>query len=146
MMNPETTRSAMCGRLRVGKDFLHECSIGRCGHVFVLSRSISLHRLKRAKRSRKTSRGSSSCERAAHSRPFAPPGTISSRVPSAMANLSMDLMSRSSREQCVTVPLFAHCHSLAGRSGFRFPYRPCGATALRAPLFPGDSRLHPLDQ
>ena len=27
---------AMCGRLRVGKDFLHECSIGRCGHVFGL--------------------------------------------------------------------------------------------------------------
>jgi hypothetical protein len=27
---------SMCGRLRVGKDFLHECSIGRCGHVFGL--------------------------------------------------------------------------------------------------------------
>jgi hypothetical protein len=27
---------AMCGRLRVGKDFLHECSIGRCSHVFGL--------------------------------------------------------------------------------------------------------------
>ena len=26
----------MCGRLRVGKGFLHECSIGRCGHVFGL--------------------------------------------------------------------------------------------------------------
>ena len=26
----------MCGRLRVGKDFLHECSIGRCSHVFGL--------------------------------------------------------------------------------------------------------------
>jgi hypothetical protein len=30
----ELTRRAMCGRLRVGKDFLHECSIGWCGHVF----------------------------------------------------------------------------------------------------------------
>ena len=29
-------RRAMCGRLRVGKDFLHECSIGRCSHVFGL--------------------------------------------------------------------------------------------------------------
>jgi hypothetical protein len=28
--------SAMCGRLRVGKDFLHERSIGRCSHVFGL--------------------------------------------------------------------------------------------------------------
>ena len=28
--------SAMCGRLRVGKDFLHVCSIGRCSHVFGL--------------------------------------------------------------------------------------------------------------
>jgi hypothetical protein len=27
---------AMCGRLRVGKDFFHECSIGRCSHVFGL--------------------------------------------------------------------------------------------------------------
>src|SRR5665811_2346538 len=27
---------AMCGRLRVGKDFLHVCSIGRCSHVFGL--------------------------------------------------------------------------------------------------------------
>jgi hypothetical protein len=27
---------AMCGRLRVGKDFLHECSLGRCSHVFGL--------------------------------------------------------------------------------------------------------------
>jgi hypothetical protein len=26
----------MCGRLRVGKDFLHVCSIGRCAHVFGL--------------------------------------------------------------------------------------------------------------
>ena len=32
----EVTLRAMCGRLRVGKDFLHECSIGRCGHVFGL--------------------------------------------------------------------------------------------------------------
>jgi len=24
---------AMCGRLRVGKDFIHECSIGRCRHA-----------------------------------------------------------------------------------------------------------------
>jgi hypothetical protein len=63
-----------------------------------------------------------------------------------MANLLMDLMSRSIREQCVTVPLFVRGHSLAGRSGLRFPYRPYGATALRAPLFPGSSRVHPLDQ
>src|ERR1035441_4859913 len=27
---------AMCGRLRVGKGFLHVCSIGRCSHVFGL--------------------------------------------------------------------------------------------------------------
>ena len=27
---------AMCGRLRVGKSFLHACSIGRCSHVFGL--------------------------------------------------------------------------------------------------------------
>jgi hypothetical protein len=26
-------RWAMCGRLRVGKDFLHVCRIGRCSHV-----------------------------------------------------------------------------------------------------------------
>src|SRR6266436_6573895 len=26
----------MCGRLRVGKSFLHVCSIGRCSHVFGL--------------------------------------------------------------------------------------------------------------
>ena len=26
----------MCGRLRVGKDFFHVCSIGRCAHVFGL--------------------------------------------------------------------------------------------------------------
>src|ERR1019366_7382404 len=26
----EMTRCAMCGRLRVGKNFLHVCSIGRC--------------------------------------------------------------------------------------------------------------------
>jgi hypothetical protein len=26
----------MCGRLRVGKNFLHVCRIGRCGHVFGL--------------------------------------------------------------------------------------------------------------
>jgi hypothetical protein len=32
----EVTLRAMCGRLRVGKDFFHECSIGRCGHVFGL--------------------------------------------------------------------------------------------------------------
>jgi hypothetical protein len=30
------SRWAMCGRLRVGKDFLHERSIGRCSHVFGL--------------------------------------------------------------------------------------------------------------
>ena len=29
-------RWAMCGRLRVGKNFLHVCSIGRCSHVFGL--------------------------------------------------------------------------------------------------------------
>src|SRR5258706_9095991 len=29
-------KSAMCGRLRVGKNFLHVCSIGRCSHVFGL--------------------------------------------------------------------------------------------------------------
>ena len=28
--------SAMCGRLRVGKSFLHVRSIGRCSHVFGL--------------------------------------------------------------------------------------------------------------
>jgi hypothetical protein len=28
--------SAMCGRLLVGKGFLHVCSIGRCSHVFGL--------------------------------------------------------------------------------------------------------------
>ena len=28
---------AMCGRLRVGKDFLDERSIGRCSHVFGLT-------------------------------------------------------------------------------------------------------------
>jgi fumarate reductase flavoprotein subunit len=27
-------RAGMCGRLRVGKRFLHVRSIGRCGHVF----------------------------------------------------------------------------------------------------------------
>src|ERR1035441_11104885 len=32
----EMTLSAMCGRLRVGKGFLHVCSIGRCSHVFGL--------------------------------------------------------------------------------------------------------------
>src|SRR5665648_350356 len=30
------TLCAMCGRLRVGKGFLHVCSIGRCSHVFGL--------------------------------------------------------------------------------------------------------------
>ena len=33
----ELTLWAMCGRLRVGKDFLHERSIGRCSHVFGLT-------------------------------------------------------------------------------------------------------------
>src|SRR5229473_4276921 len=28
--------SAMCGRLRVGKNFLHVSSIGRCSHLFGL--------------------------------------------------------------------------------------------------------------
>ena len=32
-------------------------------------------------------------------------------MPSAMANLLMDLMSRNIREQCVTVLLFAHWRS-----------------------------------
>jgi hypothetical protein len=32
----EMTRRAMCGRLRIGKDFLHACSIGRSSHVFGL--------------------------------------------------------------------------------------------------------------
>src|SRR5665811_411961 len=32
----EMTLCAMCGRLRVGKGFLHVCSIGRCSHVFGL--------------------------------------------------------------------------------------------------------------
>jgi hypothetical protein len=32
----EMTLWAMCGRLRVGKGFLHECSIGRSSHVFGL--------------------------------------------------------------------------------------------------------------
>ena len=36
-----------------------------------------------------------------------------------------------------TVPLFVHGRSLAGGSGLRFPYRSCGATAPRAPLYPG---------
>jgi hypothetical protein len=30
------TKRAMCGRLRVGKDFLRRSSTGRCGHVFGL--------------------------------------------------------------------------------------------------------------
>src|SRR5208282_5098446 len=30
----QPTRWAMCGRLRVGKGFLHGCRIGRCGHVW----------------------------------------------------------------------------------------------------------------
>jgi len=34
---PRMTLSAMCGRLRVGKSFLHVCSsLGRCSHVFGL--------------------------------------------------------------------------------------------------------------
>ena len=36
LQRSKPTLRAMCGRLRVGKDFLHECSIGRCGHVFGL--------------------------------------------------------------------------------------------------------------
>ena len=32
----ETTRCAMCGRLRVGKGNLHVASPGRCSHVFGL--------------------------------------------------------------------------------------------------------------
>jgi len=33
----EMSLSAMCGRLRVGKSFLHVCSsLGRCSHVFGL--------------------------------------------------------------------------------------------------------------
>jgi hypothetical protein len=30
-------KNDLCGRLRVSKGFLHECSIGRCSHVFGLS-------------------------------------------------------------------------------------------------------------
>jgi hypothetical protein len=36
LQSSEMSRMAMCGRLQVGKDFLHACSIGRCGHVFGL--------------------------------------------------------------------------------------------------------------
>ena len=36
------TLRAMCGRLRVGKDFLHVCSIGRCSHVFGLFSAVHL--------------------------------------------------------------------------------------------------------
>jgi hypothetical protein len=32
----EVTRSAMCGRLRVGKGNLHVAGLGRCSHVFGL--------------------------------------------------------------------------------------------------------------
>ena len=32
----ECPLSAMCGRLRVGKSFLHACRLGRCSHVFGL--------------------------------------------------------------------------------------------------------------
>jgi len=32
----ELSRRAMCGRLRIGKDFLHAYSIGRSSHVFGL--------------------------------------------------------------------------------------------------------------
>src|SRR5262249_49762869 len=32
----DRSRSAMCGRLRVGKDFLHARRLGRCSHVFGL--------------------------------------------------------------------------------------------------------------
>ena len=38
----QMTRWAMCGRLRVGKDFLHECSIGRCSHVFGLLGAVHM--------------------------------------------------------------------------------------------------------
>ena len=34
--------SAMCGRLRVGKSFLHVCSIGRCSHVFGLLDAVHM--------------------------------------------------------------------------------------------------------
>jgi hypothetical protein len=33
---PAGLQWAMCGRLRVGKSFVHVCSIGRCSHVFGL--------------------------------------------------------------------------------------------------------------
>ena len=33
---------AMCGRLRVGKSFLHVCSIGRCSHVFGLLDAVHM--------------------------------------------------------------------------------------------------------
>src|SRR6476661_9977670 len=32
----------MCGRLRVGKSFLHVCSIGRCSHVFGLLDAVHM--------------------------------------------------------------------------------------------------------
>jgi hypothetical protein len=44
------------------------------------------------------------------------------------------------------VRLLVHGRSLAGGSVLRFPNTPCGATALRAPRYPGASRLQPLDQ
>jgi transposase len=34
--SPDHISSPMCGRLRIGKNFLHVCSIGRCAHVFGL--------------------------------------------------------------------------------------------------------------
>jgi hypothetical protein len=34
---PDVRNAPVCGRLRVGKDFLHVSSIGRCGRVFGLS-------------------------------------------------------------------------------------------------------------
>jgi hypothetical protein len=33
-MGPASENLHMCGRLRVGKSFLHVCSVGRCSHVF----------------------------------------------------------------------------------------------------------------
>jgi hypothetical protein len=36
LSGPRQPNRAMCGRLRVGKDFLHVADLGRCSHVFGL--------------------------------------------------------------------------------------------------------------
>src|SRR6478609_4071715 len=38
----DLSRCAMCGRLRVDKDFLHVCGIGRCSHVFGLLDAVHM--------------------------------------------------------------------------------------------------------